>query len=155
MVVFPSSFSFFLPLPSLPPLFPLSLPLSLLSPSSLPPLSLFPFSLPLSLPLSSLPPPPLQGDEPLNSDDDDEDSDGEGAHFDTEDNIVCQFEKVRCSPGYCGDQHPSTVLLCAILGFSHEQTSKLVMLRRAWYLKNQKAIFHYCSTNCTSNTWCV
>ena len=95
------------PFPSLPPLFPLSLPLSLLSPSSLPPLSLFPFSLPLSLPLSSLPPPPLQGDEPLNSDDDDEDSDGEGAHFDTEDNIVCQFEKVRCSPGYCGDQHPS------------------------------------------------
>ena len=37
----------------------------------------------------------LQGDEPLNSDDDDEDSDGEGTHFDTEDNIVCQFEKVH------------------------------------------------------------
>ena len=59
-----------------------------------------PFSHPPSLLPSSLlplPPPPTQGDEPLNSDDDDEDSDGEGTHFDTEDNIVCQFEKVRCS----------------------------------------------------------
>ena len=71
--------------PLLPPLrFPSSLPPSLLSPS-----------------------PPTQGDDPLNSADDDEDSDGEEAHFDTKDNIVCQFEKVRCSPEYCGNQHQS------------------------------------------------
>ena len=82
----PSSLSLFLPPPSF------SVPTSLLPPY---------------LPPSSLSPPPTQGDEPLNSDDDDEDSDGEGTHFDTEDNIVCQFEKVRCSPEYCGDQHPS------------------------------------------------
>ena len=56
--------------------------------------------LPSSLPsplLSPLPPPPPpQGDgvSPLNSDDDEDDSDGEGTHFDTEDTIVCQFEKV-------------------------------------------------------------
>ena len=75
--------------------------------------SLLPLSTPslppslLSLPPSSLYlPPPTQGDDPLNSADDDEDSDGEGAHFDTEDNIVCQFEKVCCSPEYCGGQHP-------------------------------------------------
>ena len=60
-------------------------PLFVFPPSLLPPLS---------------PSPPTQGDDPLNSADDDEDSDGEGAHFDTEDNIVCQFEKVRCSPEY-------------------------------------------------------
>ena len=54
---------------------------------------LFVFPPPSSLYLS----PPSQGDDPLNSADDDEDSDGEGAHFDTEDNIVCQFEKVCCS----------------------------------------------------------
>ena len=72
-----------------PHCFPSSLSTSLLSPS-LPPLLLPP----------SLPPLPTQGDNPLNSADDDEDSDGEGAHFDTEDNIVCQFEKVRCSPEY-------------------------------------------------------
>ena len=65
------------------------------------PLLCFPSSLsllPPSHPPSSLYlPPPTQGDDPLNSADDDEDSDGEGAHFDTEDNIVCQFEKVCCS----------------------------------------------------------
>ena len=83
-------------------------------PSSLLPPSLPLFLSPPSLPPSSLPPPPTQGDEPLNSDDDDEDSDGEGTHFDTEDNIVCQFEKVDCSPEYCGDQHPSHTVSAAL-----------------------------------------
>ena len=81
----PTSFPLFVSLlPSLPPSLRPSLPPSL------------PLSLSIPLPFI-LPPPPTQGDEPLNSDDDDEDSDGEGTHFDTEDNIVCQFEKVRCS----------------------------------------------------------
>jgi len=82
--------------------------LPLLSHSAPPPplFSLLPLYLPpLTFPPSLLLPPsllplPTQGDNPLNSADDDEDSDGEGAHFDTEDNIVCQFEKVRCSPEY-------------------------------------------------------
>ena len=95
------------------------------------PLSLFPYR----LPRSSLPPPLTQGDEPLNSDDDDEDSDGEGAHFDTEVDI---FSTLSASlRRYIALQNivviniQDTVLPCFILGFSHEQTSKLVKLQKA------------------------
>ena len=146
---FPSCPTFSL-LPSLPPS---SLPLFLPPPSSLSP-SLFPS------------PPPTQGDEPLNSDDDDEDSDGEGTHFDTEDNIVCQFEKVHCSPEYCGDQHPSHCQCCLVPYpwiLSNIKTCNIGKngvfphVSMAWSAngQNEKAIFHYCSTNYTFNTWCV
>ena len=138
--------------PHVPLLPPLHFPSSLSTPSLLPPSLLSP-------------PLPIQGDDPLNSADDDEDSDGEGAHFDKEDNIVCQFENLR----YVALQNiviniPVTVLLCLILGFSRANT-KLVKLTRAGYLshvsltrsansQSEKSTFH-CSTNHTFNTWCA